>query len=77
VLRDLFRSVLRALAWSALAAAALTGVLAWRTDPMFRLGAHQIATWFGVCWALSFVPCLALELGVRHLLAELGRDDDG
>jgi len=67
-------AILRASLWSALAGALITLVLWLRTSPEFRLGSHQLATWFGLFCVLALVPSLAMELGVTHLL-ELGSED--
>jgi hypothetical protein len=68
----LLRAVLRAVAWSGLAAGAITTVMVWRSAPEMRLAPLHVATWLAVFWGLSFVPCLALELGMAHLQVELG-----
>jgi len=34
-----------------------------------------VATWFGLSCALAFVPSLAMELGVAHLLLHLGTEE--
>lgn len=64
-------AVLRASLWSALAGALATVALFLSTSPELRPGFH-VATWFGLCCALAFVPSLAMELGVAHLLLDLG-----
>jgi hypothetical protein len=74
VLRRLSVAVLRASVWSTLAGALTTLVLWLRTSPEFRLG-FQPATWFGLSCALAFVPSLAMELGVVHLLLHLGAEE--
>jgi hypothetical protein len=61
---------------SALIAAAITGILVWRSEPELHLGIHEVGTWFGIAWALSFVPCFAAVAGVRHLLFEVGAQTD-
>ena len=65
---------LRAILWSALAGALMTLVLWLRTSPELRPGLTA-TTWFGLLWALTFVPCLGMELGVAHLLLDLGADE--
>jgi hypothetical protein len=67
-------AVLRAGLWSGFAGALLTLVLWLRTSPELRPG-FLVATWFGLMWALTFVPCLVMELGVAHLLLDLGPDE--
>jgi hypothetical protein len=76
MIRILVHALLWAIASSALIAAAITAVLVWRSEPEFHLGAHEVGTWFGIVWALAFVPCFAVAAGVRHLLLEIG-DQDG
>ena len=51
----------------------MTLVLWLRASPELRPG-FAATTWFGLLWALTFVPCLGMELGVAHLLLELGAD---
>ena len=63
--------VLRAGLWSAVGGALATLVLWLRTSPEARSG-FQSEIWFGVSCALAFVPILAMELGVAHLLLEVG-----
>lgn len=72
VLRTAAIVVLRAALWSGIGGAAMTAVALMRSDPAFRLGLHETTTWFSLFWALAFVPCLAMEFWVRHLLVELG-----
>ena len=67
-------AILRASLWSALAGALITVALWLRTSPELRPG-FQVATWFGLSCALAFVPSLAMELGVAHLLLHLGSDE--
>jgi hypothetical protein len=74
VLRRISVAVLRASLWSALAGAVITLALWLRTSPEFRPG-FQVATWFGLSCALAFVPSLAMELGVAHLLLHLGSEE--
>jgi hypothetical protein len=62
---------LRASLWSVLAGGLITLVLWLRTSPELGPG-FQVATWFGLSCALAFVPSLAMELGVAHLLLHLG-----
>ena len=52
----------------------MTLVLWLRTSPELRPG-FLVATWFGLLSALAFVPCLGMELGVAHLLLDLGADE--
>lgn len=66
-------AILRAGLWSVLAGALLTFALWARTSPELRPG-FQVATWLGLCCALAFVPSLAMELGVAHLLLHLGSE---
>jgi hypothetical protein len=71
-------ATLRASLWSALAGALTTLVLYLRTSPELRPG-FPVAAWLGVSCALAFVPSLVMELGVAHLLLDLGSgpaDDD-
>jgi hypothetical protein len=65
--------ILRAIVWSALAGALITLALWLRTSPELRAG-FCAATWFGLSCALAFVPSLAMELGVAHLLLEIGSE---
>jgi hypothetical protein len=74
VFRHFLVGTLRALLWAGAAAGVITAVVVARSAPEFRLGIHEIATWFGLFWVLSFVPCIVMELGVRHLLVEFGPD---
>ena len=74
VLGRLAVAFLRASLWSALAGALMTLVLWLRTSPELRPG-FTATTWFGLLWALTFVPCLGMELGVAHLLLDLGADE--
>jgi hypothetical protein len=67
-------AILRAGLWSALAGALITAALWLRTSPELRPG-FQVATWFGLSGALAFVPSLAMELGVAHLLLHLGSEE--
>lgn len=78
MLRRIGVAILRAGLWSALAGTAMTFVLWLRTSPELRPG-FPVATWFGLSCALAFVPSLAMELGVAHLLLDLGSEerDDG
>jgi len=71
VLRRISVAGFRASLWSALAGALITLVLWLRTSPEFRPG-FQPATWLGLSCALAFIPSLAMELGVAHLLLDLG-----
>jgi len=71
VLRRIGVAILRASLWSALAGALITLVLWLRTSPELTPG-FQAGTWFGLSCALAFVPSLAMELGVAHLLLEIG-----
>jgi hypothetical protein len=71
VLRRAGVAILRAILWSSLAGVLITLVLWMRTSPDLRPG-FQPATWFGLSCALAFVPSLAIELGVAHLLLEFG-----
>ena len=64
---------IRAGLWSALAGALMTFVLWQRTSPELRPG-FPAATWFGLLWALIFVPCLGMHLGVAHLLLDRGAE---
>jgi hypothetical protein len=59
-----------------LAGALITVVLWLRTSPESRLD-FPAATWFGLICALVFVPSLAMELGVTHLLVEIGSEKPG
>ena len=74
MLRRISVAVLRASLWSALAGSLITLVLRLRTSPELASG-FQVATWFGLSWALAFVPSLAMELGVAHLLLDLGSEE--
>ena len=74
MLRRISIAILRASLWSALAGALITFALWLRTSPEFRPG-FQVATWFGLSCALAFVPSLAMELGVAHLLLHLGSEE--
>jgi hypothetical protein len=76
VLRRISVAVLRASLWSTLAGSLITLVLRLRTSPELAPG-FQVATWFGLSWALAFVPSLAMELGVAHLLLDLGSQERG
>ena len=87
MIRRIGLAVLRASLWSVLAGGLVTGVMWSRTSPELAPG-FPAALWFGVSWALAFVPSLALELGMAHLLLDRGpgktatirgrdRDDDG
>jgi hypothetical protein len=67
-------AVLRASAWSALAAGAITLALWLGTSGELRPG-FPWGTWFGLSWALAFVPTLVMELGVMHVLLEFGPQD--
>src|SRR5688572_5425409 len=67
-------AILRAILWSALAGALITVTLWLRTSQELGPG-FQVATWFGLSCALAFVPSLAMELGVAHLLLDLGSED--
>jgi hypothetical protein len=73
MLRRISVAILRASLWSALAGSLITLVLWLRTSPELRPG-FQLATWFGLSCALAFVPSLAMELGVAHLLLDLGSE---
>ena len=64
-------AILRAGCWSALAGVLITLALWLTTSPELRAG-FQVTTWLGLSCALAFVPSLAMELGVAHLLLELG-----
>ena len=68
-------SILRAAVWSSLVGGAIAAAVCLRTSSEFSLGAHQAATWFGLFWALAFVPSLVMELGVAHLSLEFGPED--
>jgi hypothetical protein len=74
VLRRIVVVFLRASLWSTLAGALITFALWLRTSPELRPGFH-VATWFGLSCALAFVPSLAMELGVAHLLLHLGTEE--
>lgn len=74
MLRRINVAILRASIWSALAGALITFVLWLRTSPELRPG-FQVATWFGLSCALAFLPSLAMELGVTHLLLDLGSEE--
>jgi hypothetical protein len=67
-------AVLRATLWSALAGTLLTLASWLTTSPELRAG-FPVATWLGLCCALAFVPSLAMELGVAHLLLHLGAEE--
>lgn len=71
MLRRVGVAVLRATCWSALAGALITLALWLTTSPELR-SAFPVTTWLGLSCALAFVPSLAMELGVAHLLLELG-----
>jgi hypothetical protein len=73
MLRRASVAILRASCWSALAGAAITLALWLTTSPELRPG-FQVATWLGLSCALAFVPSLVMELGVAHLLLELGSE---
>jgi hypothetical protein len=70
VIRRISVAVLRASLWSALVGTLITLVLWMRTSPELAPG-FDVVTWFGLSWALAFVPSLAMELGVAHLLLDL------
>lgn len=72
--RHFLVGILRAVLWASAAAGVITAVVVARSPPEFRLGIHETATWFGLFWVLSFVPCIVMELGARHLLVEFGTD---
>jgi hypothetical protein len=74
MLRRIVVSILRASLWSALAGALVTCALWLRSSPELRPG-FGLATWFGVSCALAFVPSLAMELGVAHLLLDRGSEE--
>jgi hypothetical protein len=74
VFRHFLVGTLRAVLWAGVAAGVITAVVVARSAPEFRLGIHETATWFGLFWGLSFVPCIVMELGARHLLLECGTD---
>jgi hypothetical protein len=74
VLRRISVAILRASLWSALGGALITFVLWLRTSPELRPG-FSVATWFGLSCALAFVPSMAMELGVAHLLLDLGSEE--
>jgi hypothetical protein len=76
MLRRIGVAVLRASLWSALAGSLITLVLRLRTSPELAPG-FPVATWLGLSWALAFVPSLAMELGVAHLLLDLGSEERG
>ncbi len=76
MLRRISVAVLRASLWSVLAGSLITLVLRLRTSPELAPG-FRVATWFGLSWALAFVPSLAMELGVAHLLLNLGSEERG
>lgn len=67
-------AVLRASLWSVFAGALIALALWLRTSPELRPG-FPAATWFGLSFALAFVPSLAMELGVAHLLLDLGSEE--
>lgn len=71
VARRISVAVLRASLWSALAGAWIAFAIWLRTSPELRPD-FPVATWFGVSCALAFLPSLAMELGVTHLLLHLG-----
>jgi hypothetical protein len=71
VLRRLGVAFLRASLWSGLAGGFITLALWVSTSPELGVG-FLPAIWFGLSWALAFVPSLAMELGVAHLLLEFG-----
>ena len=74
MLRRIGIAILRASLWSALVGALITFTLWLRTSQELGPG-FQVATWFGLCCALAFVPSLAMELGVVHLLLHLGSEE--
>jgi hypothetical protein len=74
VLHRISVAILRASVWSAVGGALITLALWLRTSPEFRPG-FQVLTWFGLSCALAFVPSLAMELGVAHLLLHLGPEE--
>ena len=58
------------------------GVLAGRAVPTLWLRTcpelgpgFPVATWFGLSCALAFMPSLAMELGLAHLLLHLGSEE--
>ena len=71
MLRRISVAILRASLWSAFAGALITFAIWLGTSPELRPG-FPLATWFGLSCALVFVPSLAMELGVTHLLLHLG-----
>ena len=74
MLRRIGIAILRASLWSALAGALITFTLWLRTSQELGPG-FPVATWFGLSCALAFVPGLAMELGVVHLLLDLGSEE--
>ncbi len=72
--RILLKGVFRAALWSAAVGVIIAGILVWRSEPEFRIGIHEATTLFGIAWALSFVPCLAIDVGVGHFLFEVGAE---
>jgi hypothetical protein len=73
VLRRVAVAIVRAICWSVLAGVLITLALWLRTSTELRAGFH-VATWLALSSALAFVPSLAMELGVAHLLLELGHE---
>ena len=74
MLRRVGVAILRAGCWSALAGVLVTLALWLTTSPELRSG-FQVTTWLGLSCALALVPSLAMELGVAHLLLELGPEE--
>ena len=74
MLRLISVAILRASLWSVLAGALITFALWMRISPELESG-FPVATWFGLSCALALVPSLAMELGVAHLLLDLGSEE--
>ena len=67
-------AVITATGWSAVAGAMVTLALWTATSPELE-PRFPVATWLGLSWALAFVPVLVVQLGVAHLLLEIGEVD--
>jgi hypothetical protein len=74
VLRWISVAILRASLWSVLVGALITFALWMSISPELEPGL-PVATWFGLSCALALVPSFAMELGVAHLLLDLGSEE--